>query len=209
MMINQAHHVDPQSLIPLIESYRGGDAAAGDSLCKILLPIVRLDTARMLGDDNSDVDDVVQESLLACLGYLGAERGFAGDAVRLAVTIARNRCRDLLRWRGRQVLVAIEPLESWLTDTSRSVLDELVEHEMETFLQEALAQLPEDCRSLLLALYVEGQTPESIRARSDLNSVHGIYYRRGVCLEKVRKILQRRMRFGSGTNAGTEGDRAR
>jgi RNA polymerase sigma factor (sigma-70 family) len=197
-------HVDPTALLPLIDSYRSGDGAAGDRLCQALLPVVRLDMVRMLGDNSPDVDDVVQEALVACLGYVVAEKGFSGDLVRLAVTIARNRCRDLIRWRRRRAHVMIEPLEAWLADSSRSALDELVSDEMAHLVQLALDQLPADCRQLLLALYVEGRTPEEMRLSAGLSSVHGVYYRRGACLERVRKILQRQLRFGSGTKASPE-----
>lgn len=208
-MTDPLGHVDPAALLPLIDAYRAGDAAAGDRLCQALLPVVRLDMLRMLGDDNPDVDDVVQEALVASLGYLGAEQGFEGDVVRLAVTIARNRGRDLIRWRRRRAQVMLEPLEAWLADPSRSALDELVAAETGRLVQMALERLPADCRSLLLALYVEGRTPEELRERFGLGSVHAIYYRRGACLERVRKILQRRLRFGSGavTSPGAGQDR--
>ena len=200
-MTHQAGHIDPATLDPHVGSYRSGDAAAGDHLCRVVMPVLRLDTARMLGDADPDVDDVVQESLVAWLGYLRAEQGFTGDAVRLAVTIARNRCRDVLRRRSRRVHVTIEPLETWLADTSRSPLDELADHELRRLLQDALNQVSAACRKLLRALYVEGHTPEEVRARSGLDSVQGVYYRRGACLDKAKKFLQRRLRFGSGTNA--------
>ena len=200
-MTHQAGHIDPEALDPHIGLFRSGDAAAGDHLCRVVIPVVRLDTARMLGDADPDVDDVVQESLVAWLGYLRAEQGFAGDAVRLVVTIARNRCRDLLRRRSRHVHVTIEPLETWLADTSRSPLDELADHELRELLQDALGQVSRACRDLLRALYVEGQTPEEVRVRSGLDSVQGVYYRRGACLEMTKKFLQRRLRFGSGATA--------
>jgi len=200
LMTNHSGHIDLAALAPFIESYRSGDTAAGDRLCRVLLPVVRLDAARMLGDGSADVDDVVQESLVACLGYLRAEREFAGDVVRLSVTIARNRCRDLMRKHSRHPHVTIEPLESWLAEPSRSPLDELASHQLYQFVQEALSRLDDDCRQLLRSLYVEGRTPEQMRARSGLSSVHGIYYRRGACLGRLKNILQRRLRFGSGTN---------
>jgi len=197
-MIHPPGHIDPESLDPQIASFRSGDMTAGDSLCRAVMTAVRLDAARMLGDGDTDMEDVVQESLIAWLGYLRSEQVFTGDAVRLAVTIARNRCRDILRHRARRPHVPIEPLETWLTDTSRSPLDDLAAHELQDLLQDALSRLTTDCRRLLHALYVEEQTPEEVRVRSGLDSVQGIYYRRGVCLEKVKKFLQRRLRFGSG-----------
>jgi len=50
---------------------------------------------------------VVQESLLAILSHIGKRGGFEGDLVRFAVTVARNRCRNILIWRQRQLLFGL------------------------------------------------------------------------------------------------------
>jgi len=160
----------------------------------------------MLGDGDTDLDDVVQESLLVCLRYLRADKGFTGDAVRLAVTIARNRCRDLLRWRCRRPHVALDSLETWLADGSRSPLDDLAASERRDLLQESLNRISVGCRRLLHALYVEELTPEQVRSRTDLDTVQGVYYRRGACLDQLKKILQRRLRFGSGASTSPGAD---
>jgi RNA polymerase sigma factor (sigma-70 family) len=203
-MNDRAGHVDPAMLAPLIASYRTGNDAAADDLVRLLTPTVRRETARMLGDADGDLDDVVQESHLSALRYLRAEASFEGDAVRLAVTIARNRCRDLLRHRARRPHVAIEPLEVWLTDTSRSALDDVDAQQRRNLLQGALNRLSSACRKLLHQLYVQELTPEQVRERSGLDTVQGVYYRRGVCLDHAKKFLQRRLRFGSGVSPGAD-----
>lgn len=202
-MNNPPGHVDQATLDPLIQSYRAGNVSAGDELCRLLQPAVQLDTRRMLGDGHADVDDVTQEALIGCLGYLRAESGFRGDAVRLVVTIARNRCRDLLRWQKRHAQEGVESLENWWSDESHSALDELAGRQLDEYLQQALDRLGESCRDLLRALYVDGETPEAIRIKAGLSTVQGIYYRRGVCVEQLRNLLQRRLRFGSGTKVAS------
>ncbi len=197
-------HIDPASLEPDICAYRSGDAAAGDRLSARLRKAVKLGAARLLGDDDVDIDDVVQDSLLACLGYLRDERGFKGDPTRLAVTIARNRCRDLLRHRKRRPHVPIEPLATWLADSSRSPLDDIAVKEQHNLLQDALNRLSKSCRDLLRALYYEEQTPEEIRHNIGLTTVHGVYYRRGVCLENLKISLQRHLRVGSGDTSSPD-----
>ncbi len=206
-MAHPAGHIDPADLLPDIAAYRAGNDAAGDRLCRCMRPAVRLGVARMLGDDDPDVDDVVQESLIACLGYLTGDREFSGDPTRLAVTIARNRCRDLLRHRLRRPHLAIEPFATWLADPGRSPLDDLTERELSEMLQSALARLTRSCRDLLRALYVEDRTPEQVRARIGLGTVQAVYHRRGVCLGQAKKFLQRQWRFGSGGDGTTGQDR--
>ncbi len=192
--------IDPTALRHDIEAYRARDEAAGNRLCTILHDPVRRDTARLLGDDDADVDDVTQEALVAALGYLRRDRSFDGDLVRLTVSIARNRCRDILRTRSRRPQTDIESLERWLACPGRSALDDLHDAELHGLLQSALDQLPPACRRLLHALYVEDRTPEEVRRQVGLNTVQGIYYRRSMCLEQARKFVQRRLRFGSWTS---------
>lgn len=205
-MTQPAGHIDPAALQPDIAAYRCGDEDAGDRLCIRMRPAVRLAVARMLGDDDGEVEDVVQDALLAGLRYLIGDAEFAGDATRLAVTIARNRCRDLLRRRCRRPQVPLESYEMWLSDPARSALDELAAAELRDHLQAALDGLGRKCRDLLRALYVDDLTPEDVRRRAGLNTVQGVYHRRKVCLEQVRKFLQKRWRFGSGGDVSPRTD---
>ncbi len=206
-MTRHVGHIDPVELQPDIIAYRGGDEDAGDRLCLRMQPAVRLAAVRMLGDDDGEVDDLVQDALIASLRYLVGDGDFAGDPTRLAVTIARNRCRDLLRQRRRRPHLAVDRFENWLSDPARSPLDELTAGELREHLQAALDSLARDCRALLRALYVTGLAPEEVRRRIGLKTVQGVYYRRKVCLEKVKKFLQKRWRFGSGGNISPRTDR--
>lgn len=206
-MSRPAGHIDPAELQPDIAAFRRGDGGAGDRLCLRMRPAVRLAVVRMLGDDDGEVEDVVQDALVAGLRYLDGDEEFAGDPTRLAVTIARNRCRDLLRRRARRPQVGVDTYEEWLSDPSRSALDELAAAELRDQLQAALDSLGRACRALLRALYVEGITPEQARRRSGLGTVQGIYHRRRICLAEVKKFLQRRWRFGSGGDVSPGTDR--
>jgi RNA polymerase sigma factor (sigma-70 family) len=206
-MTRPAGHIDPAELAPDIAAYRRGDGEAGDRLCERVRPAVRLAVARMLGDDDGEVEDVVQDALLAGLRYLAGDREFAGDPTRLAVTIARNRCRDVLRRRARRPRVAVDSYEEWLADPARSALDDLTAAELHQHLQAALDSLGRHCRDLLRALYVDDLTPEAVRRRVGLTTVQGVYHRRKVCLEKAKKFLQKRWRIGSGGDVSPRTDR--
>lgn len=199
---------DPTTMQNNIDAFSNGHPGAEDRLCRSLSPIVRREVARILGDADLDVDDVVQESLLASLRYLEARDGFSGDLIKLAVTIARNRCRNILRQRAARPGVAVESLESWLADPARSVLDLVVEDERRTIIRHALDRLPHPCRALLRALYNRGITPMQARSIIGVSSVQGVYHRRRTCLEALKKLVQRRLRFGSwgdGINNGESG----
>ena len=192
-------HLDPQQLHQDMAEFRGGSAAAADRLFGALHPVVHREAARMLGGQDLEVDDVVQECLTVTLGYMESERGFSGDVVRLSVTIARNRCRDILRARKRRPQVEIETMAAWLASPRRSVLDDLAESDLLCLLQLTLDRLEKACRRLLSDLYLRGLSTEQVRAGLGLDTVQGVYQRRIVCLEKAKKSLQRYLRFGSWT----------
>ena len=183
-------HIDPAALAPDIDAYRTGDEHAGDRLANALRNPLDTEVRRFLGDGQGDVDDVVQDALVSTLQYLRNRDGFAGDPVRLAVTIARNRCRDLHRWRSTKPTSEITPMSDWLEDGSRSILDELVESERMSMLQRALDGISRTCRRLLHDMYVARIPTDAIRERLGLSTVQGVYYRRTACLDEAKKFLQ-------------------
>lgn len=197
---------DPQDLTDaLVAAYRRGEPGADDSLCLHLRPVLKRTAAAFLSDDAPDLDDVVQETLLAALGYLRRDTAFRGDFVRLAVTIANNRCRDILRSRSRKPQVQIDSLAEWIADDARSPLDHLQRDEQHALLQKALDGIGRECRRLLRALFVEELSTEEVRLHVGLKTVQGVYYRKTVCLREMKSFLNRRLsvRSWTGTDAGT------
>lgn len=140
-----------------------------------------------------DVDDVLQETLLATLGYIRKNGGFEGDRRRLAVTIAQNRCRDILRWRKARPNVPLVSLENWIADKTKNPLDTLAEQEVLSILQSVLNNLGVRCRNLLQDLYLRHLSMDEIRHKAGLKSVQAIYYRRTICLKEARKLLNCRL----------------
>jgi len=201
-------HIDPQSLHGDMDAYRIGDEAAGNRLVTALREPLRIEIEKYLGRDHGDVDDVVQDSIMATLGYLKRRSDFEGDLVRLAITIARNRCRDLHRWHSSKPSTEITSMSDWLEDGSVSALDEIVSDERVSLIQTALDAISAECRKLLHALYVAGLPTEDVRRRIGLSTVQGVYYRRTICLTEAKKFLQAhtddRSRGGRvGGNCGT------
>jgi len=173
-----------------IRAFRRGDPGASDRLMNDLLAPIRRNVVTFLGGDHSDVDDAIQDALLETMKYLERDDEFEGDLIRLAVTIARNRCRDLLRWRQRHRHSDYEGLADWLSDSTSSILEQIEELECHRLLQRALNRLSNSCRNLLTALYVDAVPTDTMRRRLGLGTVHAVYYRRGVCLRRAREYLQ-------------------
>jgi RNA polymerase sigma factor (sigma-70 family) len=193
--------LDPQKMLQDIAAYRLGADDAADRLFGKLRPVVQREAARMLGSADLEVEDVTQECLAATLGYLRRDEQFAGDVVRLAATIARNRCRDILRNRRRRPHVPIDPLESWLATPDRSVLDELAETSLWALLQRVLDELGDACRQLLHDLYQRGLSTEEVRRRLGLQTLQGVYLRRDACLARANLFLQRALHGRSWTGS--------
>ncbi|MFH1845594.1 MAG: sigma-70 family RNA polymerase sigma factor [bacterium] len=174
----------------LIVACRQGDETAAENICDLLSNPLRLAVQRFLPADGDDQDDVLQETLIAVINYLRTNSEFSGNLVKFAVTIACNRCRDVLRYRQRKRQEPIESLTNWIADRSRSPLDHLQEQEILAHLRAALEQLDPNCRSLLRDMYIKEIPPENLRQQMGLKSVHGVYYRRSVCLKKALRILR-------------------
>jgi RNA polymerase sigma factor (sigma-70 family) len=196
----------PAELEAEIPALLRGEPAAAERLARGLAHPLRQAAISMLGAASPDLEDVLQESIMAVLGYIRRCGGFEGSLIRFGVTVARNRCRNLLIWRRRRPQVKVESLDDWLAEPERSALDVLVEQEQLALLQEALDALGPDCRDLLHQLYIEQIPAEELRRRSGLRTVQGIHYRKEVCLERAFRILNERL---SGCSTGEERERRR
>jgi len=129
------------------------------------------------------------ESITAVFQHIRREGGFSGDLIRFAVTIARNRCRNIMNQQSRRPQTPIEPLADWIANDDRSPLDNLLAEESQTLLQGAINKLSQVCRLLLRAIYFDNSNMESMRIKLGLETVQGVYYRRTVCLRELGNIL--------------------
>lgn len=184
---------DHVSLTQLAHSYATGDDTVSDAICCRLAPRLHRAAARFLDDD--DRSDVVQETLVAVFHYLRRVRRFDGDFGRFAVSVACNRCRDLLRWRQRHPEQCEDTFLAWMEDPACSPLDVLADTEIVDLLHKGLAQLEIGCRELLTGLYLGGVTAEDFQRRAGLKSVQAVYYRRMICLQKLTDFFQNKLRI--------------
>jgi RNA polymerase sigma factor (sigma-70 family) len=177
----------------VIASYLAGETAAADRLCEALAGPIRLALLPYMDSESPDLEDITQDTLLAVLHYLRDKGGFTGNLVKFAVTVARNRYRNLLNWRRRHPTVDLDPLSEWLARPESSPLDLLLEAEVRQLLQQGLDTLETDCQDILRSFYLNQLPIESLRRRIGLKTVQGIYYRKSLCLEKLARFLKKRL----------------
>lgn len=197
-MSHSSAHIDPQSLLPHMSAYRAGDAQAGDHLAEVLRPVILLDVSRFLGDQHPDREDICQDTIVVALRYLCRDQEFNGNFVQFSVTIARNRCRDLLRKQSLRTETDIEPMSPFLADPGRSHLEDLGDRQMVGLLQKTLDRISQDCRRLLKALYLDDKSTQEVKEMIGLTTVQGVYHRRAICLDKMKKLLQSECQERSG-----------
>lgn len=111
----------------------------------------------------SDAEDVIQETMIT---YLQKKPGFKDAEHEKAwlITVASNKCRDLLRFRARHPMIDLEQIQEFAAEDSDSGI------------LEALMTLPEKFRIVLILYYVEeyrieeiakviGKTPSAVKMR--------------------------------------------
>ena len=187
---------ESQSLILEIKRYIDGDDTAGDMICKTLEAQVRASVRRLIGPHDADGDDVIQDTLIAMLGYLRRAKVAPDNPEAFIVTIARNRCRNLHLWRRRRSARDVTELSEKLPHIAASPLDLIDEEQRRELLEEVLQNLDTHCRDLLAAIYRQGATIEELRHDLGLGSVQAVYHRRNVCIKKAQMLLNRRLFSG-------------
>lgn len=125
----------------------------------------------MLGSE-SDAEDAVQETMLTYLQKAPEFRDAEHEKAWL-ITVATNRCKDMLRYRSRHTMVDLECLNEYTEDASDSGI------------LEALMTLPEKFRLVLVLHYVEGYRVEDI-AKMIGKSASAVKMR----LQKGRNLLR-------------------
>src|SRR3954452_10999323 len=142
----------PPEVEQLVEAARAGDAAAWDALVERYLPLVTA-VIRRLRLSASDADDVNQTVWLRLVEHLDGLREPRALPGWLATTARREGLRMLKR-RGREV--SVDP--SWSTleiAEDRDLGETLVEDLRSHALREAMGELSEKHRELLLVLLAD------------------------------------------------------
>ena len=144
----------PQSLADLtpalVARLHDGDASAGKLLCDLYNPPLMRFSFRYLGSQD-EAEDVVQEVFLRVLKNDTQPVNFRAWVYK----IARNRCLDVIRSRGRRVDDQDMPEASRIDAELTGCLTRLVRREQQAHLKRALAELPENQREVLHLRYAE------------------------------------------------------
>ncbi len=129
----------------------------------------------MLGND-TDAEDAVQETIIK---YLQKAPSFENSEHEKAwlITVAKNECRNILRFRQRNQQISLEYLEDIPFDSS------------DNGILEALMSLPEKFRLVLMLYYVEEYRIADI-ARIIQKTPSAVKMR----LKKGRKLLEEKYR---------------
>lgn len=148
----------------LVARLRTGDGKAGRILCDLYTPPLMRFCFRYL-DSQDEAEDVVQESFLRVLGSDAVPANFRAWIYK----IARNRCLDVIRSRGRRIDDQEMPEASRINADLTGCLTRLVRREQRAHLRQALAELPENHREVLHLRYVEDLSRADIAQVLDLD----------------------------------------
>ena len=128
----------------------------------------------MLGN-SSDAEDAIQETMLTYLQKAPAFRDAEHQKAWL-ITVATNKCKDILRFRTRHPIVSMENTVENLCEFTKDTSD--------SGILEALMTLPEKFRMVLILYYVEEYSMEEI-AKIIGRTTSAVKMR----LQKGRKLL--------------------
>ena len=146
----------------LIQSAKNGDLNAFNRLILEYQDMVYNQALRMLNDEAA-ASDATQEAFISAFRSI---RGFRGGVFRAwLMRIVTNACYDDLRRRKRRPTTSLEPLDDmgdeiespqWMTDPSDTPEESLERVELEEAIVNCLQGLPEDFRSVVVLVDVQG-----------------------------------------------------
>ncbi len=184
-----SHRIDPAELADVIAGVASGVESDERRLHDILASPVTAAVAGFLRSDDVEASDVVQETLVATFRYVKEGGGFEGDIVSFAVTVARNRCRNVVNRRKRRREDPVEDVQERMSDGRPDVVERILSDEALDILRDGIRRLDRICRIVLRAFYIEERTIEEIRSMTGLKTVQGVYYRRQVCIKSLAGLL--------------------
>ncbi len=192
----------------LVEMAREGDLDAFNRLVLTYQDMAFNVAARILNDDDAAAD-VTQNAFLSAYRSLDSFRGGAFRA--WVMRMVTNACYDELRRRKRRPTISLEPVNdddeeiespAWLADDSAAPEEELVRAELSNALQNCLHGLPEDFRSVVVMVDVEGLDYQEVSSAigKPLGTVKSRLARARLkmrdCLQGYRELLPSVFRLG-------------
>jgi RNA polymerase sigma-70 factor (ECF subfamily) len=153
----------------LVEGLRAADNDAYETLIQRYEQPVFNIVSRLM-DDATDAADVSQEVFLKIFRNVGSFRGDSSLKTwiyRIAVNEARNHRRWFNRHRRKEVGLETDPVEprgyqDWLPDPGRSPFEVTLDHETQSLIEAALAEVNPKFRAALVLREIEGLSYEEI-----------------------------------------------
>jgi len=149
--------------VALIQAAVQGDLTAFNRLVLAYQEIAFNVAYRML-DDPDAAEDATQTAFISAYRNLKSYRG--GSFHAWVLRMVTNTCYDELRRRKRRPVVSLEPVDDetseeiesprWLADEGPGPEDQLETAELERAIQRCINGLPEDFRSVILLVDVQG-----------------------------------------------------
>lgn len=149
--------------VALIQAAVQGDLTAFNRLVLAYQEIAFNVANRML-DDPDAAEDATQTAFISAYRNLKSYRG--GSFRAWVLRMVTNTCYDELRRRKRRPVVSLEPVDDetseeiesprWLADEGPGPEDQLETAELERAIQRCINGLPEDFRSVILLVDVQG-----------------------------------------------------
>jgi RNA polymerase sigma-70 factor (ECF subfamily) len=192
----------------LIEEARQGDLNAFNRLVLEYQDMAFNVAARMLGDDDAAAD-MTQTAFLSAYRSMDSFRG--GSFRAWVMRMVTNACYDELRRRKRRPTISLEPVNeddeeiespAWLADDDLSPEERVEQSELDHALQSCLQGLPEEFRSVVLLVDVEGMDYQevSLATGKPLGTVKSRLARARLkmrdCLQQYRELLPSVFRLG-------------
>ena len=169
----------------LIAGIKSGDESIMEYVYQNYYPMIAHFVKNNRGNDN-DAEDLYQEGLLVVFQKIRE-----GEEIRFLKTYIYSVCRlkwlNMLRYKRRHAEQIIDNYESF------EVLIEDAENDIVPYqqaMQQALAQLDETCRQLLLAFYFEKLSMEAIALRFQYNQANTAKSKKNKCMDRIRQIAQ-------------------
>jgi RNA polymerase sigma-70 factor (ECF subfamily) len=161
----KANTMDEQALI---QDARSGDLDSYNRLVLAYQDMAYNLAFRMLGDSAS-ADDATQEAFISAWHHIDSYRG--GSFKAWIYRIVTNSCYDELRKRQRHPEVPIEPVNDddeemesayWMADTDPTPEETVEQKDLNVAIQNCLNQLPDEFRSVVLLVDIEGMDYEEV-----------------------------------------------
>lgn len=168
----------------LVERAKNGDVKALDALLERHLSMVYRFVSMRLGANRADLDDVVQETLIAAAGSIGSLRAERDGAVPAwFLTIARHKVADHFR----RSPVPTDELDVQASISGPDVQEIVTKRDRDRRLRAAMKELTSDQEEVLVLRFVLGFDLHQTAAITDrtAGAVKALQHRGLASLEKL------------------------